>query len=58
MILRIILILYSEWESNSQCMLQNGFFYTEAATEGVLYTKVFLNISENSQKNTCARVSF
>ena len=31
---------------------------TEAATRGVLYKKVFLEISQNSQKNTCARVSF
>ena len=29
----------------------------EAATRGVLYKKVFLEISQNSQKNTCARVS-
>ena len=31
---------------------------TEAATGGVLQKKVFLEISENSQVNTCARVSF
>ena len=31
---------------------------TEAATGGVLYEKVFLEISQNSQENTCARVSF
>ena len=30
----------------------------EAATGGVLWKKVFLEISENSQENTCARVSF
>ena len=30
----------------------------EAATRGVLYKKVFLQISQNSQENTCARVSF
>ena len=30
----------------------------EAATEGVLQKKVFLEISQNSQENTCARVSF
>ena len=30
----------------------------EAATGGVLYKKVFLKISINSQENTCARVSF
>ena len=31
---------------------------TEAATEGVLLKKVFLKISQNSQKNTCGSVSF
>ena len=31
---------------------------TEAATRGVLQKKVFLEISQNSQENTCARVSF
>ena len=30
----------------------------EAATRGVLCKKVFLEISENSQENTFARVSF
>ena len=29
----------------------------EAATRGVLPEKVFLEISQNSQENTCARVS-
>ena len=31
---------------------------TETATKGVLYKKVFLEISQNSQENTCARVFF
>ena len=31
---------------------------TKAATRGVLYKKVFLEISQNSQENTCARVPF
>ena len=31
---------------------------SEAATRGVLLKKVFLEISQNSQENTCARVSF
>ena len=30
---------------------------SEAATEGVLKEKVLLEISQNSQENTCARVS-
>ena len=31
---------------------------TEATTRGVLSKKVFLKISQNSQENTCARLSF
>ena len=31
---------------------------TKATTKGVLWKKVFLKISENSQENTCAIVSF
>ena len=31
---------------------------SEAVTGGVLEEKAFLEISENSQENTCARVSF
>ena len=31
---------------------------SEEATRGVLLKKVFLRISQNSQENTCARVSF
>ena len=33
-------------------------YLTEAATGGVLYEKVFLITSQNSQENTCVRVSF
>ena len=32
--------------------------HQEAATRGVLCKKVFLEVSQNSQKNACARVSF
>ena len=31
---------------------------TEAATRGVLCSRLFLEISQNSQESTCARVSF
>ena len=34
------------------------FKFSEAATRGVLCQKVFLEISQNSQENTCARVTF
>ena len=33
-------------------------FFSEAATRGVLQKKAFLEISQNSQENTFARVSF
>ena len=33
-------------------------FTTEAATRGVLLKKVFFKMLQNSQENTCARVSF
>ena len=35
-----------------------NFSWTEAATRGVLCKKVFLEISQISQENTCVRVSF
>ena len=31
---------------------------TEVATRSVLWKKVFLEVLQNSQENTCARVSF
>ena len=34
------------------------FVWSEAATRDVLWKKVFLEISQNSQENTCAIVSF
>ena len=34
------------------------FLWLEAATGGVLYEKVFLEILQNSLKNICPRVSF
>ena len=42
-------------------LLEVWFFvevYSEVATGGVLLKKVFLKISQNSQENTCASVSF
>ena len=41
-----------------KCILHIEAATIEAATEGVLWKKVFLKISQNSQENTCARVSF
>ena len=37
--------------------IDNELKFTEAATRGVLWKKVFLEISQNSQENTCARAS-
>ena len=34
------------------------YWIAEAATRGILCKKVFLEIWQNSQENTCARVSF
>ena len=31
---------------------------TEAATRSALWKKMFLEISQNSEENTCARISF
>ena len=42
----------------SLCNISNYFGVSEAATRGVLLKKVFLEISQDSQENTCARVSF
>ena len=39
-------------------LLRPYYQLTEAATRGVLCKRVFLKISQNSQENTCARVSF
>ena len=36
----------------------NHIHQPEATTSGVLWKKVFLEMSQNSQENTCARVSF
>ena len=41
-------IIFSSWALKSP----------EAATRGVLWKKVLLEISQNSQENTCAGVSF
>ena len=38
--------------------LKNMSEDAEAATRNVLWKKVFLEISQNAQENTCARVSF
>ena len=34
-----------------------AIIYTETATGGVLFEKIYLEISQNLQENTCARVS-
>ena len=44
--------------SSRQKIIMSKQHITEAATEGVLWEKMFLKILQNSQENTCARVSF
>ena len=39
-------------------MKKNNLEIAEAANRDVLWKKVFLQIWQNSQENTCARVSF
>ena len=39
-------------------LIYSKYISAEAATKGVLCRKVFLEIIQNSQKNTSARVSF
>ena len=47
------------WHFCSECYHKDAkYIYLEAATRGVPCTKVFLEISQNSQENTCARISF
>ena len=43
---------------HTKAELKKSVAYTEAATGGVLQKKVFLKVSQNSQENTCARVSY
>ena len=43
---------------HKKTVLKNFAIFAEAATRRVLWKKVFFEISQNSQENTCARVSF
>ena len=52
--LYIIYSICSIWKSLKQHFFNNS----EALTGGVLWKKVFLEISQNSRENTCATVSF
>ena len=55
-----LVLWYSHFFENFVCLYVPGrrFLCNEAATRGVLWKKVFLEISQYSQENTCARVSF
>ena len=59
-----IIILYKKHMKNkyfnySEYALQRLYIQTiETATRGVLWKKLFLEISQNSQENTCTRVFF
>ena len=52
-----VLLGFTEGSLRNLQMFESGF-RTEAATRCVLCKKMFLEISQNSQENTCARVSF
>ena len=45
-------------QPNSSSFNKTNLDLKEAATRGVLCKKVFLEVSQNSQANNCARVSF
>ena len=51
-------INYIQKKQTLQWVNQGILHSSEAATGGVLYKKVFLIISQNSQENTCTRVFF
>ena len=53
-----LLPFFQFWIFESELMCSNSLFFTEAASRGVLQKKVFLEISQNLQENTCARDSF
>ena len=63
---KLLLIFFQNLQENTYaraslliCRTQTQqVFSSEAATRGVLFKKVFLEISQNSQEITCARVSF
>ena len=49
----LIFFIFSGLRKSLRIIMKN----IEAATRGVLGKKVFLEISQNSQENTCVRVS-
>ena len=54
-----VIILYKKHFNYSEYALQRLYIQTlETATRGALWEKLFLEIFQNSQENTCARVSF
>ena len=52
-----ILKVFNDWRFFILPSLKVSIEETEAATRGVLYEKVLLEIWQNWQENTCARVS-
>ena len=55
----IVCLLFSLFNSSFLQIYKNTVHEnTETATRGVLCKKVFLEVSKNSQENTCARASF
>ena len=54
------LFFVTQWSPycRDRCVLSRAMLLSEAATRDVLWEKVFLEILQNSQENTCARASF
>ena len=46
------------FQNKNYCCCCSYLDWSEVATRGVLWKKVFLEISQNSQETTCSRVSF
>ena len=59
--LQIVLILnLNSFNCNKKvcALVDNDLLLREAATRGILWKKVFLEILQNWKENNCARVSF
>ena len=54
----MIKAIYSYADSHFNTMAKTEVVATEAVVQRCSVKKVFLEISQNSQENTCARVSF
>ena len=56
--LKILRAFFSQSSGVNFAVFKHGFYMIEATTGGVLWKKLFFEISQNLQEKTCARVSF